>query len=241
MPMRRNELFRCGAPAGSIRAVCLVLVVLGTGCTGTGAVVEPAMPSPRIAVVTSEQWVFEWHDRDTAEINLNRCLERALRADGIETIRQSEFLAAVFPDLAPEAAPKQPKYLKIALEHPEVRERVVALDLQYLVYVAGTLDMKESWRDMDVTCQVQYGQSMPVCFGGIEYEQTSWLTAVLIDVDKNAQFSMIRADDTGRSWALIPVVPIPIWNLAETQAVACEELAERIGKVLHIEAVRASK
>jgi hypothetical protein len=192
---------------------------------------RPAGTGPTIAVVTGEEWVFEMEARDTAEKNLDQCLERELQADGANVVSQAEFLSVAFPDLPHDIAPRSPEYIKLALTRADVRKRLADLGVRYIVYVVGTREMPENWRDMVVTCQ-QTNTPMPACVGGIEYSQTSWLTAVVIDAEDLQIFDKIRANHTGQSWALVPVVPIPIWNEAETRGIACNALAKQVHKVI---------
>lgn len=217
---------------GSAPQVALVaLFALMGACVSTASRDSLASAGSAVAVVSGEEWVFDMDGRDTSEENLDQCLERELMADGISVVSQAQFLVAAFPELPPENAPRSPEYLKLALTHHDVRARLADLQVRYLVYVAGTREMPESWRDMTVFCE-QTGTPMPACVGGIEYTQTSWLKAVLIDVEDLEIFDTLRADDTGQSWALVPVVPIPVWNIAETSDVACSALAKQVIKVI---------
>ena len=60
---------------------------------------------------------------------------------------------------------------------------------------------------------------------------SSWLTAALIDVQGDEFFEPVRASETGSSWMVVPVIPAPVWNEAETADIACRDIASQVERL----------
>ena len=206
-------------------------LILGSGCATTGAPPEGTAgqhTTVTVAVVSSDDWAFEWGTRNVAEEDLSACLAEKLsntRGD-LRVMVESEFLAAAFPDLSPEAAPRSPEYIKMALTHPKVRERVKAARVDYVLYVAGTREMRKSWQDTNFVCiGGVYGAT---CTAWVIFDHTSQLTASLIDVQSTAEINLARADASSTSWLVMPIAPLFLFYAPDTRAEACGMLAQEI-------------
>jgi hypothetical protein len=200
------------------------------GCTAKPVTPATAidLSNLNVAVVSSSQWTFNWQTKDVAETDLANCLGDALAEAYPElvVIPETTFVQTIFPDLPAALAPRSPEYIKLALTHPDVRERIATLNLKYLVYVAGTREMERNWRDLEVACVGGYNVAW--CGGGIILEQTSRLTAVIIDVETTRELNSIRASDSGTSWIVMPFLPITVWHMTDTREPSCQELSHEL-------------
>lgn len=208
------------------RSAASLLLYLAAGYPVGGAAQDN---TPAVAVVSDTAWAFQWGDRDRGVSDLNQCLESHLAAAGHVVIEQRKFLLAAFPTLPPEQAPTSPQYLELALGAHDVTERLKRLNVEHIVYVTGVIDAEKDIRDMKTYCGLV--GNVPVCAGGIVYEQTHWLKATILGVANNSVLAESRADETGRSWG-IHAGYFPIGNGADTESVACNELAKAVSKRL---------
>jgi hypothetical protein len=197
----------------------------------SGCANQAALPrTPVIAVVSSESWVFEWKEYDETEVDLHICIAKALHARNADVVSQNEFMAIAFPNMHPDKAPRTPEFLEIALTHPEVHQRVADRGIEYLVYVTGEIDYENGWLAGGCT----YGGG---CFFYGEEDETSRLTAVLIDTKLAQRFSQHSAEKMGQTWVSVIGV-VPIWNEAEPGKDACIELSDNIYSTLKAESNR---
>lgn len=219
----------------NIRPIFILLILATAGLAKPGFT-EP-VEHPAIAVVADKEWIFQWGHRDRGVDGLNRCLQAELEQANHKVVAQEDFLQAAFPSLPPEQAPTTPHYLKLALDHPSVQERLGELNIKYIVYITGVLDIEKDIRDMNTYCGL--AGNVPICMGAIVYEQTHWLKATILDVDSKSLLGFSSANETGNSWG-VHAGYFPVSNAANTEAGACTELAEKVSNQISRELAKAS-
>ncbi len=211
----------------------LVIILSTSGCTTLTAEIDPSgipapavEPIPAIVVVDSPRWDFRWTaEWSGTETGLADCLtsELADRQNQYDLISANTFKQAAFPNLSADLAPDSPKYVKLALTHPDVQKRLQALRIKYLIYIAGTTEVTHDWGD--VACYFGYG--FGGCGGLIVADQTSDLSAMIMDIDASGSITNVEATNQGKNWLVVLGV-LPIWNEAPTRQAACQDLARKV-------------
>ena len=202
------------------------LTMLLTGCA-SNQIAAPAaiahLDKPAIVVIQSPQWVFKWdHAVRSTESGLSACLSRELQRilPAFEYLPVETFKKTAFPNLPAENAPASAEYVKLALTKPEVRQRLESLRLKYMIFIAGTLEVKDHWGD--IFCGYGYGGGG--CLGATGAQKESTLSAVVIDVTSNASTIKRDVHAQGSKWLAVIGV-IPVWYDAPTKYEACKTLA----------------
>ncbi len=82
----------------------------------------------------------------TVEEEIVGCIRDGIRKThpALRIVPPDEFRHTAFPDLAPEAAPKSPEYLGMLLSDPVFRERIMPLNIRYLIAIGGDKQVKTS-------------------------------------------------------------------------------------------------
>ena len=113
----------------------LISAVLLVGCT-TASVRENREAPTGIGASDALTFVlsprFSIHARPVEEGAIVGCISDVVHKANplLRIIPPDEFRRTVFPDLAPEAAPNNPEYLRLLLDQPTFKERVTSLGVR---------------------------------------------------------------------------------------------------------------
>lgn len=192
------------------------------------AATEPvaAEAKPAIVVIDSPRWDFRWAaEWSDAETGLSECLSRELAAvqNDYDLVPVDEFKRAVFPHLSAELAPDSPQYIKLALTRADVRDRLEANQIKYLIYIGGTTEVSHDWGD--ITCGFSYAGGG--CAGLVVSNQVSDVSAIIMAIDASEPTTTVQSVYQGKNWLAVVGI-LPIWNRAPTRQAACESLAGKI-------------
>ena len=80
-----------------------------------------------------------------------------------------------------------------------------------------------------ITCAASYGGGG--CFGVVNYDKTSDLSVIVVDVDTTRRLVNLGAESTGARMISVVGV-IPLWYDAPTRSAACRSLAEQLNAEL---------
>jgi hypothetical protein len=199
-------------------------------CAGTPSATvtnDPvAVSKSAIVVVDSPRWDFRWDSEwSGAETGLADCLisELADRQNQYDLLPSATFKRVAFPNLSADHAPDSPEYVKLALTHPDVQKRLQALRVKYMIYIAGTTEVTHDWGD--VACG--FGAGAGGCAGMVVADQTSELSAMIMDIQASGNITNVMAATEGKNWLVVLGI-LPIWNQAPTRRAACEVLANKV-------------
>ncbi len=215
----------------SIRTVALSFIASTLGaCAGAPSVTATdetvADSKSAIVVVDSPRWDFRWAAGGSGtETGLADCLisELADRQNQYDLLPAATFKRAAFPNLSADLAPNSPEYVKLALTHPDVQERLQALRVKYIIYIAGTTEVTHDWGE--IICDVTIGG--PACVGIVVFDQTSELSAMIMDIQASGSITNVMATSEGKPWLVVLGI-LPIWNQAPTRRAACQDLANKV-------------
>lgn len=153
-----------------------------------------------------------------------KCLTATIRdsAPEVSVVPQRAIRDALFPLLEPATQPRDEAAFATMLARDDVRARLAARGLRYLVvYAGGTL--KDEWAG-SILCGAGMGGGG--CLGFMWRSERTVLDAALWSLDGSAVVRREAAKAEGASVMPAFVLPIPL--LARTQAEACRELGTRI-------------
>ena len=191
----------------------------GTAPVLVGIVGWPLDPSDSLYALASET---------------ERCLTASMRktAPEVSVVPQRAVRDALFPLLEPATQPPDEAAFATMLARDEVRARLAARGLRYLVaFTGGT--RKDEWMG-GILCGAGYGGGG--CLGFMWRGERTVLDAALWSLDGSAVVRREAAKAEGASVMPAFVLPIPL--LARTQAEACRELGTRIAGAIRASAAR---
>lgn len=224
-PRRRRCLRPLRPVVGLLAAGLLSVGCMSSQVRGAGEAAVALGPEEAVAILLhhhSRQSTTEAH---AVEAEIVGCLSRPLRAThpNLRIVSPEEFRRTTFPDLAPDAAPRSPRYLLLLLHHPTFRERITPLNLRYLIVVGGRTD-----QEMGGGCVS--GPGAGACI--VLWERNSQFGAVVLDLKEGRSPEEIQVSVEGTAWLFLP---FPIGLPAPTESRACEDLGQRIAQFLSSE------
>lgn len=152
------------------------------------------------------------------------CIDDALRnlMPGTKVIPPAEFRETMFPWFEPNVAPKATDTLSRLLRRTIVKRRLDALSMRYVVTIGGgTVGKSSGWGGGFA------GPGGGVIIGGLSLQQSTKLTASILDLKKARLVNEIEAGAAG-SGAIGLFVMIPIFVSPETETITCKAIAERV-------------
>ena len=145
------------------------------------------------------------------------------KSDGVDVMRESEFVDAVFPWFEPLTAPLDVDDLSNVISRPLVAERIDEIGVRYLIWIEGNTERSsESGR---LTCNVISG-AIPACIGFLSWDSDSNYEASIWDVRSGVHAGRVSAEASGTSFVPAVVVPIPI--IARVRQSACTGLSDQL-------------
>ena len=218
------------AQRGLVGAILLAIGgVLGgrTDAREPGSLPSWIAPDESIVVLESPQFHFDWeHRRMPLKIDLFHCATQGVhtRYPSVRLVSEAEFIRQAFPDLEPGLAPVSPDSIKLLRDSETLRQRIVPLNVRYLVY-GGTENDVETVHE-DFGC---IGAAAPaaVCIGRGEWRKRSSYNAIVIDLKQDRQ-SRNAGVAKGKSWlaTLLPLFVVG-WR-SPTESHACDALGRDV-------------
>jgi len=136
-----------------------------------------------------------------------------------------EFQNALFPWFEPDHAPHTAEEMDNLLSKPEIKERIEALKIRYLVSVALS-ENRDGFPGM--LCGGAMGGAG--CLGAAWDNKESNLSVIIWDLKTGEESGNISVSSSGKSLALGIIVPI-IFN-AYTEEEVCEAFAVKLADIL---------
>jgi hypothetical protein len=156
------------------------------------------------------------------------CLTARIRAVApeIAIVPQRAIRDALFPLMEPATQPRSEDEFAKLLARDDVRVRLSARGLRYLVAFAGGT-RKEEWGG-GILCGAGYGGGG--CLGFMWRGEDTALDAVLWSLDGSPAVRREAAKAEGTS--IVPAFVLPIPLMAQTHAEACRELGTRVANAI---------
>lgn len=156
------------------------------------------------------------------------CLTARIRAVApeITIVPQRAIRDALFPLLEPATQPQSEEAFAKLLARDDVRTRLSARGLRYLVAFAGGT-RKEEWGG-GILCGAGYGGGG--CLGFMWRGEGTALDAALWSLDGSPTVRREAAKAEGTS--IVPAFLLPIPLMAQTHAEACRELGTRVANAI---------
>ncbi len=135
-----------------------------------------------------------------------------------------EFRRTAFPDLSPESAPRNPKYLSMLLQRTDFRDRIRPFGIRHIAFIGG---VTKTVTDGGIAC---FGAGPGAgCFGLITWDKNSRLGASVLDLNYPRREENLDASASGTSWfAIVGIFPIGLPS--DPSYVACKDLGVRISR-----------
>ena len=134
-----------------------------------------------------------------------------------------EFRRTAFPNMAPDSAPRNPKYLSMLLQRTDFQDRIRPLGIRHIAFIGG------------VTETTQDGFMIPIVGGGwfglITWDKKSRLGASVLDLKHSQRETNMDASSSGTSWfAMVGI--IPMGAPSDTVGTVCRDLGARLTRYL---------
>ncbi len=168
------------------------------------------------------------------EEELVGCIGAGIRK-GHPTMRivsPDEFRRAAFPDLAPEAAPRNPQYLGMLLTNPLFKERLSPLNLRYLIAIGGATKVETKGGAV-----LAGGYGVGILVGAWVWDRKTQLVASILDLKQARPAAEMDASTEGTAW-LVLIQGLPLGVPAFTETNACTALGDKVAQFL-LDASRA--
>ncbi len=163
----------------------------------------------------------------SAEDDFMDCVgDKMNRRYGIAVHSNDAFQDALFPWFEPSTAPQRAEGVARLFARQNVRERIDASGVRYVVWVDGMTRQTDSGGSF--SCAVGPGGGGCIGFGW--WEKESDYDAFVWDLKEAKTAGVVSANVTGTSALLGVLVPVPL--IARVQGTACDRLAEQLGTFL---------
>jgi hypothetical protein len=224
--------------------VMVVLLVL-TACQarapanqplGPSSADTPPPPDDRIMLVFYRKFSFAAHVDDiVAENQVIECVSEAIQQNRPQQnlVSFDEFRSTAFPNLSPESAPRNPKYLSLLLQRTDFRDRIRPLGIRHIAFIGG---VREDIFDGDsMICGGGYGGAG--CIGVLTWDKKARLVSSVLDLKYSLREDNLNASASGMSWLAIVGI-FPVGAPSDVVGVACRDLGTRLTRYLDGEVQR---
>lgn len=224
-----------------VMAVLLVLAACQTRTPGS----QPLGPSPAnaptppddgIMLVFYRKFSFETHVDDiVGENQLIECVGETIQQNRPQQniVSFDEFRRTAFPNLSPESAPQNPKYLSMLLQRTNFRERIRPLGIRHIAFIGGVTEV--TFDSDSMICGGGYGGAG--CFGVLTWDKTARLVASVLDLKNSLREDDLNASASGTSWLAIVGI-FPVGAPSDALGMACRDLGTRLTRYLEGEVQR---
>ncbi len=205
---------------------CLVAVLLLCAACSTTNIDEYRSTVEPLLLDNSEKVVVLGR-RDAGHyetgIDFSDCVGRVLQSDSpMQVISELEFIDAFYPWFEPRVAPKNLSRLKRLLEEPALNEKLISMDIRYMVWIDGQTNTVDSSGSMG--CSI--GPGGAGCFGFSSWDDESSYEAIVWDLDSFKEKGRVNVDSEGTSYLVGLVIPVPF--IARVQNDACIGIGKQI-------------
>ncbi len=196
---------------------------------GPSAAGAATSPDDGIMLVFYREFSFEARVDDIAnEAQVIECTGETIRRNRPQQrmVSFDEFRRTAFPNLSPDSAPRNPKYLSILLKRTDFRDRIRPLGIRHIAFIGG---VTETARDGAIIC---FGGGPGAgCFGMITWDKTSRLGASILDLKHSLRTENLDASASGMSWFAVVGI-FPVGAHSDTVGAACRDLGARLTRYL---------
>lgn len=140
----------------------------------------------------------------------------------IRVMSELEFMNELYPWFEPRTAPLRPADIQRLMDVEPVRQKLEAMNTQYMVWIDGETIRTEGAGSM--TCGISPGGAG--CFGFGTWGNDSKYEATIWDFTDQVEVGRMSSVASGQSYMPAVVVPIPI--IAPVQGTACDGLGEQL-------------
>jgi len=218
-----------------VRVVCLIVPMisplLGAGCSATPSRQEQTSAVAGQDAVTVLLNYLGLEGR-TMEQEMVDCVSDAIRRNhpDVRLVPPDEFRRVAFPNLAPDAAPRSPRYLGMLLDNTVFRERIALLHLRYVIMIGGETRVAQKGGMTMLPASVPGG---PLPVGGWVRNNETELVASILDLAQTRPSAELNASASGTSWMVLLGL-LPVGAPARTEATACAELGDAVARFLSL-------
>lgn len=169
------------------------------------------------------------NDQDFDDDDVDTCLHpvmRKLRPE-FRFVPAQQFREQLYPYFSPSTTPHAPEGYRRLLDEPEIRQRIAALAVRYLVILTqhGTA---MAWHG-GILCGASAGGGG--CLGLSWWQRSSELGLAVWDLRSKTNIGAMQARSTGTGFMPAFLLPIPLYTPA-TEAAVCDELGRRLARLL---------
>jgi len=215
-------------------AACQTIAPVGQPL-GPSATATATSPDDGIMLVFYRELSFEADVDDIAdETRVIECAGDSIRRDRPQQriVSFEEFRRTAFPDLPPESAPRNPKYLSILLQRTDFQERIRPLGIRHIAFIGGVTKTTEN---VFIECQRIPGTRNCMEFIGlglITWEKKSRLGATVLDLKYSRRTENLNASSSGTSWNA-QIAMIYLGFPSDTVGPVCRDLGTRLAHYLN--------
>ncbi len=196
---------------------------------GPSAIGTAIPPDDGIMLLFYREFSFEANSDDiTDEAQVIECTGETIRRNRPQQhiVSFDEFRRTAFPNLSPESAPRNPKYLSMLLQRTDIRDRIRPLGIRHIAFIGG---VTKTVTDGGIGC-LGAGPGAG-CFGLITWDKESRLGASVLDLAKTGRTENLSVSSSGTSWfAVIGIIPLGF--ATDTVVSACRDLGARLAVFL---------
>ena len=226
----------------SVFRLCLGLFVLAllSGCA-TRALTpadRPLDPSAAGAATSPDDGIMLVFYRElsfaagvddiAAEAQVITCMGDIIRRNRPHTriVSFDAFRRTAFPQLSPESAPRNPKYLSMLLQRTDFQDRIRPLGIRHIAFIGGVTETTKDGFMIPIFGAVAGGW-----VGLITWDKKSRLGASVLDLKHSLAEENLDASSSGTSWfAMIGI--IPLGAPSDTVGAACRDLGMQLTRHL---------
>jgi hypothetical protein len=216
-----------------------LLVFVGLGVCGYPASAQEFAPhgaSAAVAVVVSTETTrrdphgeFRYtQPRPDLDASFAHCVADALVAARVplRVVDRASFNAVAFPGVDARNAPRSLDAIRLLLDNVEFQRRLASAGIRYIAVIGGGTEVSDT--QGGIFCG---GAGVGAgCIGVVWWDNTSKLSAVIIDVAARAQASSAAAEATDASFFGMVLLPFAKPSLVD--AVACPRIGAAVADAL---------
>ncbi len=132
------------------------------------------------------------------------------------------FRRTAFPDLSPESAPRNPKYLSMLLQRDDFQDRIRPLGIRHIAFIGGVTETETKGGIGCLGAGPGWG-----CFGLITWDHESRLGASVLDLNDPRREEHLDASASGTSWFAMALI-FPAGFPSDTVGAACRDLGRQL-------------
>ncbi len=156
------------------------------------------------------------------------CLENRIKKHNPDQalIPYYKFVNTMFPDLPDWEVPREPESFSTLLADEKFYKDVLSWDVRYLIFVSGSTRRTNDsggWFCVELDF---------LCAAYASWDVKTRLTASILDLhQKETVIDDLENISEGTSWFVFLFV-IPIWHSSSAESNTCEDIGNRLGKIL---------